>query len=52
MPDSTINDMVDVKKNGREALDAIKEAYNSGLYQYSLILTDISMPIMDGLDSS
>lgn len=52
MPESTINNMVDVRKNGKEALDAVKEAYHSGQYQYSLILTDISMPIMDGLESS
>ena len=48
MPDSTINDMIDVCKNGEEALKAIKDAYYSGKYQYALILTDISMPIMDG----
>ena len=52
MPESTIENMIDVCKNGQEALKAIKDAYYSREYQYTLILTDISMPIMDGFESS
>ena len=48
MPNVDIVDLVDVRKNGEEALKAIKDAYYSRKYQYALILTDISMPVMDG----
>ena len=52
LPDSSIENIVDVCKNGQEALKAIKDAFYSREYQYFLILTDLSMPIMDGFESS
>ena len=45
---SPIENIIDVCKNGQEALKAIKDAFYSREYQYFLILTDLSMPIMDG----
>ena len=44
--------IVDTKSNGREAVEAIKEAYTQGKVQYSLILMDCSMPILDGYQAS
>ncbi|MGE5342012.1 MAG: response regulator [Candidatus Omnitrophota bacterium] len=37
---------VDIANNGREAVDRVKE------YHYDLILMDIQMPVMDGLDAA
>ena len=46
-----INDMVDIAFNGQEALNQIKKAYELGI-TYKLIITDVSMPIMDGIDGT
>jgi len=37
--------------NGQEAVDQVKEIHLLG-FAYSLILTDIQMPIMDGIKAS
>lgn len=42
---------VDVALNGREAVDSVLAARQLGLH-YKLILTDISMPEMDGLEAT
>ena len=44
--------LVDRAYNGLEALKKVKDSYLSGSHIYGLILTDISMPIMDGFQSS
>lgn len=43
---------VDRAYNGLEALNKVKDSYLQGSHIYSLILTDISMPVMDGFESS
>ena len=44
--------LVDRAYNGLEALKKVKSSYSTGSHTYGLILTDISMPIMDGYESS
>ena len=44
--------IVDRAYNGLEALNKVKEAFLTRTHIYSLILTDISMPVMDGFESS
>ena len=45
--------MVSVCANGQETVDLIKEAIRQGdPYRYSMILTDLSMPVMDGYESA
>ena len=46
-----IDIQVDFCINGLEALNHIKDAYLHGL-SYKVILTDFSMPIMDGIEST
>ena len=46
-----IDIQVDFCINGLEALNHIKDAYKHGL-SYKVILTDFSMPIMDGIEST
>lgn len=38
--------------NGLEAFTKVKDAHQSGSHVYGLILTDISMPIMDGFEEA
>ena len=38
--------------NGLEALNKVKESYSKESHTYGLIITDISMPVMDGYESS
>ena len=37
--------------DGKEAIDQVKNAYQIGM-SYKLILTDFSMPVVDGIESS
>ena len=43
---------VDRAYNGLEALTKVREAYFKGSHLYGLILTDISMPVMDGFEAT
>lgn len=43
---------VDRAYNGLEALNKVKDAFMTGSHVYGLILTDISMPVMDGFESA
>lgn len=44
--------IVDRAYNGLEAVNKIKDGFNKGQHVYGLVLTDISMPVMDGFESS
>ena len=44
--------IVDRAYNGLEALKYVRNSFNKGLHTYGLIITDISMPVMDGYESS
>jgi CheY-like chemotaxis protein len=39
---------LDLRINGKEAFDLVKTSFDNGI-TYKLILTDFSMPVMDGL---
>lgn len=43
-----LSKFVDRAYNGLEAFNKVKEGFFSGSHVYGLILTDISMPVMDG----
>ena len=43
---------VQIARNGREALQAIEESYGRGGNAIDLILTDVMMPVMDGLTAT
>ena len=45
-----LSKVVDRAYNGIEAFTKVKDAYNNGSHIYGLILTDISMPVMDGFE--
>ena len=45
-------DVVDRAYNGREAYRKAKRYFNERIHTYGLIITDISMPIMDGYEST
>ena len=47
-----IGRLVDRAYNGKEALKKVKDSLLNCKHVYGLILTDISMPIMDGFESS
>ena len=47
-----IGDITDQASNGREALDAVKDAYQNRQFQYGMIFMDCSMPIMDGYEAT
>ena len=46
-----IENVVDVAMNGEEATKSVQAAIELG-FSYNLILTDISMPVMDGFEAS
>ena len=50
--DTLIDDVVDLASNGQEALEKVEERFNTLGTSYSLIMTDISMPIMDGFETA
>jgi CheY-like chemotaxis protein/signal transduction histidine kinase/CHASE3 domain sensor protein len=43
---------VQIARNGREAIQAIEEAYGKGANAIDLVLMDVMMPIMDGLTAT
>ena len=43
---------VDTVSNGLEGVEAYKNFYNANGYYYDLIITDISMPLLDGIEMS
>ena len=47
-----LEDMVDRSYNGLEALRKVESSFNKGHHTYGLIITDISMPVMDGYEST
>ena len=49
---SSLEKIIDTANDGKEALEKIKLAFLTGKSQYSLILMDCSMPVMDGYESS
>lgn len=44
--------LVDRAYNGLEGLNKVKSSLQTGSHIYGLIISDISMPIMDGYESS
>ena len=42
---------VDFAIHGKEALNQVKRTYENGM-RYSLIFTDFSMPVMDGIEAT
>lgn len=47
-----LTSLIDRSYNGLEALTMIKESYRNNQHVYGLIITDISMPVMDGYELS
>ena len=47
-----LSSIVDRAFNGLEALNKVRDSYESGSHIYSLIFTDISMPIKNGFELS
>ena len=45
-----LNSIIDRAYNGLEAVAKVKDAFESNSNVYALILTDISMPVMDGYE--
>ena len=43
---------VDRAYNGLEGLNKVKDSFMEGNHIYGLIITDISMPVMDGYEAS
>jgi len=44
--------VLDKCSNGKEALEAVNRLYYQHSRQYATIITDLSMPIMDGFEES
>ena len=44
--------LVDRAYNGLEAFNRVKDGFEKGTHVYGLVLTDISMPIMDGFEEA
>ena len=47
-----LSKLIDRAYDGVQSFKKVKDSYLSGSHIYGLILTDISMPIMDGFESS
>jgi len=47
-----IDKLVDQASNGQEAVDMVKSLHNTTGQIYGLIITDISMPVMNGFDEA
>ena len=45
-----MNGLIDYAYNGLEALAKVKDGFEKDARIYGLILTDISMPVMDGFE--
>jgi CheY-like chemotaxis protein len=46
--DLDVDQNVDFTMSGKEAIQYVKKMYSQGII-YKLILTDISMPVLDGI---
>ena len=49
---SGLSQVVDRAYNGLEAFSKVKQGFELGTHVYGLVLTDISMPVMDGYELS
>ena len=47
-----LNRLVDRAYNGLEGSKLVRDSFNGGKHVYGLIITDISMPYMDGFELS
>ena len=47
-----LSKLVDRAYNGQEALIKAKESFNKRTHIYGLVITDISMPLLDGYEFS
>ena len=47
-----IDRLVDQASNGKEAVNMVKKLYQDKGQLYGLIITDLSMPVMDGYDEA
>ena len=47
-----IEKLVDQASNGKEAINMVKSLYRDKGQLYGLIITDLSMPVLDGYDSA
>ena len=47
-----LNRLVDRAYNGLEGSKLVRDSFNCGKHVYGLIITDISMPYMDGFELS
>ena len=47
-----IEKLVDQASNGKEAVNMVKSLYRDKGQLYGLIITDLSMPVLDGYDSA
>ena len=47
-----LENFLDRSYNGLEALEKVQDSFKDNSHIYGLILTDISMPVMDGFESS
>ena len=47
-----LGSLVDRAYNGLEGLNKVRESLKDGQHVYGLIITDISMPVMDGYEAS
>ena len=49
--DLDFKNLIHYAQNGQEALDKVKKSVALHQYQYSLIISDCQMPVMDGYTS-
>ena len=47
-----LDSLVDRAYNGLEALNKVKDSFMGGHHVYGLVISDISMPVMDGYEVS
>ena len=47
-----LGSLIDRAYNGLEGVKKVLNSFESGSHIYGLIITDISMPVMDGYDAS
>ena len=47
-----LGSLVDRAYNGLDGLNLAKDSFLNGKHTYGLIITDISMPVMDGYEAS
>ena len=44
--------MIDRAYNGLEGLNKVKDSFTGGQHIYGLVISDISMPVMDGYEAA